>query len=78
MYKSIEQMGGDRARGIDGTKRESAEEYANGVVDFIVAGKSGRVWKGVNAGGVKCATTWLPQSMMVSPEEESHVREGDC
>jgi 1-acylglycerone phosphate reductase len=69
MYTSIEQIIGDRARGFDGAKRQPTREYAEAVVDAILAGKSAKVWKGANAGGVKFATTWLPQSMMVSEEE---------
>lgn len=71
MYTSIEQIIGDRARGIDGAKRQATNEYAKVVVDAILAGKTGKVWKGANAGRVKFATTWLPQSMMVSEEENN-------
>lgn len=73
MYKSIEGIIGDRARGGDGSKRESAQEYAENVVKDILAGKTGKVWRGGGAGGVKFASTWLPQSVMVSCDRRMKV-----
>lgn len=66
IYKSIESVIGGRARGHDGAKRTPTNEYAKLVVDDILAGNSGKVWRGASAGGVKFATNWLPQSTMVS------------
>lgn len=73
IYKSIEGNIKARANGSDGVKREPTDVYAKTVADDILARKSGKVWRGANAGGVKFSTAWLPQSMMVSFEEDSNL-----
>lgn len=74
MYKSIEGIIKDRAKGNnDGLEREPTKVYAKNVVEDILARKSGKVWRGANAGATKFSSTWLPQSMMVSFEEDSHL-----
>jgi hypothetical protein len=67
LYTPIKETIGKRARGDDGVARMSLERYASEVVSEIVAGKTGKIWVGNNAGGVKFSSTWLPQGMMVGP-----------
>jgi hypothetical protein len=66
IYKPIEDLIADRARGNDGVGRMDRTQYAEYVVGEIIKGKSGKIWQGNNASGVKFGSSYLPQSMMVS------------
>ncbi|TVY33838.1 Short-chain dehydrogenase [Lachnellula subtilissima] len=57
LYKPIEALIANRARGGDGHPREETEKYAKDVVDDIISGKTGKVWRGGNATSTKRATT---------------------
>lgn len=67
LYKPIEELIVHRVRGGDGYLREDAENYAKEVVDDILSGKTGKIWRGGNALSTKHATTSeVPQTLLVS------------
>jgi hypothetical protein len=53
LYKSIEEIIGNRARGGDGVKRTPLMDHANEVVQKIIGGTSGKAWCGSNARSTK-------------------------
>ncbi|TVY51090.1 Short-chain dehydrogenase cctT [Lachnellula cervina] len=57
LYKPIEALIANRARRGDGHPRVETEKYAKDVVDDIISGKTGKVWRGGNATSTKRATT---------------------
>jgi 1-acylglycerone phosphate reductase len=65
LYKSVEQTIASRAKGEDGRPRGELMPHCHQIVANITAGKTGKIWLGQNAAGVKFATTWLPTSWMV-------------
>jgi 1-acylglycerone phosphate reductase len=75
LYKEIEGLIANRVRGGDGHPREDTEEYAKNVVDDILSGKTGKVWRGGDAVSTKQATTTnIPQHLLVSlPEILIHI-----
>ena len=66
IYKWIEQTISARARGHDGVKRMSLDEYVNRLVSEICRGSIGRCWIGTKASVIKYGTVLAPQSIMVS------------
>ena len=66
LYKPIEELIANRARGHDGVKRMDTMEFANKVANDIIGGASGKIWCGSNAGGVRFGSLFMPQSVMVS------------
>lgn len=66
LYKPIEDLIHQRTQRFDSVKRESTSEYARNVVNDILNGATGKVWRGGNAGGTKFGSSHLPQSFMVS------------
>jgi 1-acylglycerone phosphate reductase len=66
IYKPIEEIVHQRANGIDGAKREPTMEYAKNVVEDIISGATGKVWRGAQAGSVKFGSSSLPQTFIVS------------
>lgn len=65
IYKPIENTIAQRAREIDGVTREDTNTYAVNVVDDIIRGTTGKVWRGGGARGTSFAATFIPQGMMV-------------
>lgn len=65
LYKPVESLISDRARGKEGAPRMEAADYAERVVSEIIKGKTGKFWYGASAGMVKFGTTWLATSLMV-------------
>lgn len=66
LYKPVESLISDRARGKEGAPRMEAADYAERVVSEIIKGKTGKFWYGASAGMVKFGTTWLATSLMDS------------
>ncbi|KAI1277433.1 hypothetical protein F5Y07DRAFT_362943 [Xylaria sp. FL0933] len=66
LYKAIESTVALRAQGKEGMERMGTSQYADAVVDDILAGAVGRIWHGVFADWVKMSTTatQIPQSAM--------------
>lgn len=76
LYRSVEEVIAIRARGGDGHPREDTEMYAKDVVDDILSGKTGKIWRGGNALSTKHATTSdVPQSLLVS---STRIKMGTC
>lgn len=66
-YAAIEDIIAGWASGESKPKGIAAEQLAEQLVgDLVGDGKSGLVWKGPNAGAIKFATKWFPDSLMVS------------
>ena len=65
IYASIEDIIANRASGNDGSKRQNTDVYAAQVVDDIIHGATGKVWRGEGAGSIKFATAYVPQGMIV-------------
>jgi len=74
IYKHIEEIIHQRACGIDGAEREPTIKYANNVVEDIIGGATGKVWRGARAGSVKFGSTYLPQTLMVCHTYLDHTR----
>lgn len=67
LYKPIEALIANRVRGGDGHPREDTEKYAKEVVEDILSGKTGKIWRGGNATSTKGATTSdVDRSLLVS------------
>lgn len=67
LYKEVEELIANRARGGDGHPRDDTDKYAKSVVNDILSGKIGKIWRGGNAIATKQATTSdVPQSLLVS------------
>ena len=67
LYKSVEKTIGSRARGeSDGVKRTDLKAYATKVVNDILSGTTGQVWRGNMAGSMSYVTKFAPSSLMVS------------
>lgn len=60
LYKSIEKQIAARARGEDGTPRMEPSVYAEKVVDDILGGASGQIWRGGYASLVRFVLSKLP------------------
>ena len=67
LYKLIEEIIGNGARGGDGVKRSPLMDHANEVVGKIIYGASGKAWCGSSARSTRFGVGWLPQSIMVCP-----------
>lgn len=65
LYKSIEETIASRAQGKDGRPRGELMPHCRKIVANMTEGKSGKIWLGEAAGGVKFGTTYLPTSLMV-------------
>ena len=65
-YKSIEKEISGRARGEDGTPRTEPSVYAQKVVDDILRGARGQIWRGSYASIVRFVLSKLPMSVAVS------------
>ena len=55
-----------RSAGTDVTKKMDAVVYANKVVNDLVNGADGRIYRGGMSSGAEFITTYLPNSMVVS------------
>lgn len=66
LYSPIEPTIKDRARGQEGAPRMEPCDYAKGVVNDIIRGRTGTIWHGASVGAVRFGTSWLPTWMMVS------------
>lgn len=70
LYKSLEQHIHDRIsekNGVynDGIVRVDTAQHAQKLVDKILAGTTGTLWIGGQAGGVKFAIKYMPQFLLV-------------
>jgi len=77
VYKPIEAEIAQRARGEDGATRSDTTAHAKELVGKITGRNKGRVWAGSGAGGVRFATKWLSQNMVVSESEKRLARGTD-
>lgn len=66
IYQPIEDVVVSRAQGHDGHPRMATKEFATLVVNDVLKGAVGRVWRGNDATTVKWSTALLPQSLLVS------------
>ncbi|OAQ59557.1 nadph-dependent 1-acyldihydroxyacetone phosphate reductase protein [Pochonia chlamydosporia 170] len=66
LYSPIEPTIKDRARGQEGAPRMEPCDYAKGVVNDIIRGRTGTIWHGASVGAVRFGTSWLPTWMMDS------------
>jgi hypothetical protein len=66
LYKPIESLIAERARGNEGVKRMALDNYADKVAGDIIQGVSGRIWSGTSEGAKKFAESPFPQSLIVS------------
>ena len=64
-YKSVEDEIKKRANGEDGVPRSTPKEYAEQVVDDVLKGVNGQIWKGSFANAVKW-TSWMIPGVMDS------------
>lgn len=67
LYQSIYDTINKWARGEAGPARGSVEEFADKLMPDVLGTKSGKFWRGPNAGAVWFAATWLPTYVVVSP-----------
>jgi 1-acylglycerone phosphate reductase len=68
LYRYIEALIAHRVHGGDGHPREETGKYAKDVVDDILSGKTGKVWRGGDTISTKGAmTSDVSQSLLVSP-----------
>ena len=67
-YRNVEEDIVKRSRGEDGFRRMNTKVYADRVVQDILGGASGLVWRGSQATTIKWSSALLPTFMMVSPE----------
>lgn len=56
------------ATGDDGIKRMPTSAYARAVVQDVLQGKSGKVWRGASASATQIMSAVAPTSIIVSPE----------
>lgn len=71
IYKPVEGLIHDKIQekdGVynDGVARADTMQHAKELADKILGGTTGTIWCGGQAGGVKFATTYLPQFLLVS------------
>ena len=66
IYKGIEKKIAERARGEDGTPRMEPAVYAEKVVNDILGGAKGQVWRGGYASIVRFVLSKMPSSLSVS------------
>lgn len=68
IFRPIEATIIKRAQGKDGYPRMDTDEYATSVVDDILAGATGRIWKGAGAERTQKSSGIgvVPQSLIVS------------
>lgn len=59
-YKQIEEVIGKQSRGELQVNNESAEATAKSIVNDVVSGRSGQIWRGGVAGTAKYASWILP------------------
>ncbi|TLD05990.1 uncharacterized protein PgNI_08780 [Pyricularia grisea] len=62
--KSVEDAIQKLTSGKDGIKRTPADEFARKVVEDILGGVSGRIWRGQMAGVTSIATKMVPSSIL--------------
>ncbi len=65
-YLSIEKIMVARSQGEDGVKRMEAKTYAARVVKDVLAGATGKIWRGKLATTVKWSTALFPTFILVS------------
>lgn len=70
IYKPLESLIHERIQEKDGVYNDGAVrvdtmQHASKLADKILAGTTGTIWVGGQAGGVQVATTHLPQSVLV-------------
>ncbi|KAK1638010.1 NADPH-dependent 1-acyldihydroxyacetone phosphate reductase [Colletotrichum phormii] len=62
--KAVEEAMAKLTSGNDGIKRTPADEFAKKVVDDVLDGASGRLWRGQMAGMISVMTKVMPSSML--------------
>ena len=71
-YNSVEEDIAKRSRGEDGWKRMNTKVYADRVVDDVLGGASGLVWRRTQATTIKWLSALLPTFVMVGPKKRPH------
>lgn len=66
LYKPVEKLIFDRARGHDGVPRMPLAEYSEKVAGDIIQGTTGKIWCGAGESASKFGASPIPQDLIVS------------